>query len=208
MCGFNTWGGEQFTKIHWKKRPRCFLSLPQVFWCLKSPPASEDIAPPFLLGIPTWLPRCLARWKSSKAPSRKKSYQPSKLMDILQMILLMEEILHHLGCIYIYNLGCTDKTLQNFFHQQYFRVTAQMMSLKAEKKWHWNFSNFKKSSQNRIPDPIPRVFLLKESRFCRHVYQCALVLEASPPRKKKTRKNHEKSTCKDVTWGDRLLEIA
>ena len=33
-----------------------------------------------------------------------------------------------------YNLGCTDKTLQDFFHQQYFRATAQMMSLKASKR--------------------------------------------------------------------------
>ena len=95
-------------------------------------PHQKILPQPFLLGIPTWLPRCLARWKSSKAPSKKKSYQPFKLMDILQMIVLMEEILHHLG--HIYNLGCTNTILQDFFHQPCFRATAQMMSLKASKK--------------------------------------------------------------------------
>ena len=44
-----------------------------------------------------------------------------------------------------YNLGCTDKTLQDCFHQQYFRATPQMMSLKASKRYDTEISEiFKK----------------------------------------------------------------
>ena len=176
MC-FKTGGGAQFTQNHLG----VFFPFHTSLGAQNHLPHQKILPQPFLLGIPTWLPRCLARWKSSKAPSKKKSYQPSKLMG---MILLMEEILHHLGCIY--NLGCTNKTLQAFFHQ-YFRATAQMMSLKAKKiKLTLKFQQLQKKFSERIPDAkTARLFFLKESRFRRHFYQCALVLESLSPIEKK-----------------------
>ena len=115
-------------------------------------PHQKILPQPFLLGIPTWLPRCLARWKSSKAPSKKKSYQPFKLMDILQMIVLMEEILHHLGHIYI----TWDAQIQSCRISSINRVSELLLKWclwKLQKKMTLKFQKSSKKFSERIPDP-------------------------------------------------------